>query len=225
VGLAPALFFNLLRISKRYLDIDKLVTLGALITIMTLIMSILTDDDATDESLMLAYQSGNEQAFAHLYQRYRQPLFAYLVKNIGNKTQAEEVFQELWLSLIRQRERYTVSASFRTYIFCIAHTRLFDFYRQQGKLAANETLEDDLEIEACASYEPQTQFEETKLLERLQFCLKQLPDEQRAVMVLKLESELSLQSIAEQLNVAFETLKSRFRYAQAKLQRCVGGES
>jgi RNA polymerase sigma factor (sigma-70 family) len=192
---------------------------------MTLIMPILTDDAASDESLMLAYQAGNEQAFAHLYQRYRQPLFAYLVKSIGHQAQAEEVFQELWLSLIRQRERYTVSASFRTYIFCIAHTRLMDFYRRQGKLAANDTLEDDSEIAACASYEPHTQFEEAKLLERLQFCLKQLPDEQRAVMVLKLESELSLQSIAEQLNVAFETLKSRFRYAQAKLQRCVGGES
>jgi len=188
-------------------------------------MPILTDDAASDESLMLAYQAGNEQAFADLYQRYRQPLFSYLVKNIGNKAQAEEVYQELWLSLIRQRERYTVSASFRTYIFCITHTRLLDFYRQQGKLAANDTLDDELDIAACASYEPHTQFEEAKLLERLQFCLKQLPDEQRAVMVLKLESELSLQSIAEQLNVAFETLKSRFRYAQAKLQRCVGGES
>ncbi len=192
---------------------------------MTILMPTLNHDVTSDESLMLAYQSGNEQAFADLYQRYRQPLFAYLVKNIGNKTQAEEVYQELWLSLIRQRERYTVSASFRTYIFCIAHTRLLDFYRQQGKLAANDTLDDDLDIAACASYEPHTQFEETKLLERLQFCLKQLPDEQRAVMVLKLESELPLQRIAEQLNIAFETLKSRFRYAQAKLQRCIGGES
>lgn len=207
------------------LSIDKLVTLGAFIIISTLEMLVLTDENTSDENLMLAYQSGNEQAFAHLYQRYRQPLFSYLVKNVGNKTQTKEVYQELWLSLIRQRDRYTVSASFRTFIFCIAHTRLIDFYRQQGKLAVNETLDEDLDIAACASYEPHTQFEEAKLLERLQFCLKQLPDEQRAVMLLKLESELPLQRIAEQLNVAFETLKSRFRYAQAKLQRCVGGES
>ena len=43
-------------------------------------------------------------------------------------------------------------------------------------------------------------------------------------MVLKLESELTLHSIAEQLNVAFEALKSRFRYAQKKLQQCLGVE-
>ena len=185
----------------------------------------LTDNDDSDENLMLAYQTGNQQAFARLYQRYRQTLFAYLVKTLGQKSQAEEVYQEIWLSLIRQRERYTVSASFRTYIFCIAHSRVLDFYRQQGKLAANDSLDEDFEMAACAYYEPHSQLEEQRLLERLQFCLTKLPDEQRAVMVLKLESELTLQSIAEQLNVAFEALKSRFRYAQKKLQQCLGVES
>lgn len=180
----------------------------------------------SDETLMLAYQAGEEHAFALLYQRYRQPLFSYLLRNIGHKAQAEEVYQELWLSLIKQRSRYVATASFRSYIFCIAHSRLLDFYRQQGKLAANQSLEeeDSPEFAACASYEPQAQLEEARLVERLQFCLKQLPEEQRAVLVLKLESELTLADIAQQLNVAFEALKSRFRYAQAKLQRCLGGE-
>ena len=154
-----------------------------------------TDNDDSDESLMLAYQTGNQQAFARLYQRYRQTLFAYLVKTLGQKSQAEEVYQEIWLSLIRQRERYTVSASFRTYIFCIAHSRVLDFYRQQGKLAAtihSTTILTWLHV----LIEPHSQLEEQRLLERLQFCLTQLPDEQRAVMVLKLESELTLHSIA-----------------------------
>jgi RNA polymerase sigma factor (sigma-70 family) len=92
-------------------------------------------------------------------------------------------------------------------------------------LSANESLQEEnsAELLACVSYEPQAQLEEARLIERLQFCLKQLPEEQRAVMLLKLESELTLQSIAEQLNVAFEALKSRFRYAQKKLQQCLGG--
>ena len=92
---------------------------------------------------MLAYQSGQERAFAVLYQRYRQPIFSYLLRNIGQKAQAEEVYQDIWLSLIKQRTRYAATASFRSYLFCIAHSRLLDFYRQQGKLSANDTLEDD----------------------------------------------------------------------------------
>jgi RNA polymerase sigma-70 factor (ECF subfamily) len=70
-----------------------------------------------DEQLMLAYQAGQQKAFDELYQRYRQPIFAYLMRNIGSQVQAEEVYQEVWLSLIKQRSRYTASASFRSYIF------------------------------------------------------------------------------------------------------------
>ena len=50
----------------------------------------LIDNDDSDENLMLAYQTGNQKAFACLYQRYRQTLFAYLVKTLGQKNQAEE---------------------------------------------------------------------------------------------------------------------------------------
>ena len=180
-----------------------------------------------DEQLMLAYQAGQQKAFDELYQRYRQPIFAYLMRNIGSQMQAEEVYQEVWLSLIKQRANYTATASFRSYVFCIAHSRLMDFFRQQGKLSANDSIDEQSppELIACASYEPQAQLEQQRLIARLQWCISQIPEEQRAVLVLKLESELSLQTIAEQLNIAFETLKSRFRYAQAKLQRCLGEES
>ena len=183
------------------------------------------DGQQPDEQLMLAYQAGQQKAFDELYQRYRQPIFAYLMRNIGSQIQAEEVYQEVWFSLIKQRSRYTASASFRSYIFCIAHSRLLDFYRQQGKLSANDSIdENEFELVACTLHQPDQQLEQQRLIARLQWCISQIPEEQRAVLVLKLESELSLQTIAEQLNIAFETLKSRFRYAQAKLQRCLGGE-
>lgn len=183
------------------------------------------DGQQSDEQLMLAYQAGQQKAFDELYQRYRQPIFAYLMRNIGSQMQAEEVYQEVWLSLIKQRTRYTATSSFRSYLFCIAHSRLLDFYRQQGKLSANDSIdEDQLELVACTLQQPDRQLEQQRLIARLQWCISQIPEEQRAVLVLKLESELSLQTIAEQLNIAFETLKSRFRYAQAKLQRCLGGE-
>lgn len=182
-------------------------------------------DNNSDEQLMLAYQAGQERAFTLLYQRYRQPIFSYLMRNIGQQHQAEEVYQNVWLTLIKQRVKYQPIASFRSYIFCIAHSRLLDFYRQQGKLSANDELDENEDFPACASYQPDVQLEQTRLMSQLQACLAQLPEAQRAVLVLKLESELSLVELAQQLNIAFEALKSRFRYAQAKLQRCLGEES
>lgn len=187
-------------------------------------MAVSPADESADEALMLAWQQGSEAAFAQLYQRYRQPLYSYLLRAIGRKATAEEVYQEVWLTLVRQRQKWQAKASFRTYLFCLAHSRLHDYYRRSGRLAANEELHDEMpDIAACATGEPLPQLEEARLQARLRHCLQALPEEQRAVLVLKLESELPLQSIAEQLGVAFETLKSRFRYAQKKVQACLGG--
>lgn len=111
-----------------------------------------------------------------MYQRYRQPIFAYLMRNIGSQMQAEEVYQEVWLSLIKQRANYTAQASFRSYVFCIAHSRLMDFFRQQGKLSANDSIDEQSppELIACASYEPQAQLEQQRLIARLQWCISQI---------------------------------------------------
>lgn len=178
-------------------------------------------ESRADEELMLAWQAGNPQAFEQLYQRYRLPLFSYLLRHLGQRSQAEEVYQDIWLSLIRQRASYTASAAFRSYLFCLAHSRLHDCYRRLGKRWTHETLEDHEDMTACPLAEPEEQLSQQQQVERLRFCLQQLPAEQRSVVLMRLESELSLQTIAEQLNIAFETLKSRFRYAQKKLQQCL----
>lgn len=182
--------------------------------------------DIPDETLMLAWKHGDGPAFDALYARYRQPLFSYFYRAIGHRAQAEEVFQELWLTLIRRRQSYSVTASFRTYIFCIAHSRLHDFYRRRNKAWRSESPEMDGEIDdvpACELGNPDERLAADQELERLHFCLQQLPPEQRSVMLLRLEADLTLQVIAEQLQVAYETLKSRFRYAQKKLLQCLGG--
>ena len=184
--------------------------------------------DLPDETLMLAWQRGDHPAFDALYARYRQPLFSYLYRAVGNRAQAEDIYQEIWTTLIRQRANYSVTTSFRTYIFCIAHSRLHDFYRRRNKVWMHEA-EFDSEVEdqtaACELARPEDHLEQEQQLERLRFCLQQLPPEQRSVMLLRLEAELTLQAIADHLQVAFETLKSRFRYAQKKLMLCLGGSA
>ena len=181
--------------------------------------------DIPDETLMLAWQSGDKAAFNVLYRRYRPSLFSYLIRHLGNRAQAEEVYQEIWLTLIRRRQVYSVTAAFRSYLFCIAHSRLHDHYRKQGKRWSLEQEADEGEIEqvvACESARPDECLSQEQESQRLRFCLQQLPPEQRSVMLLRLEAELSLQAMADQLQVAFETVKSRFRYAQKKLQSCLG---
>jgi RNA polymerase sigma factor (sigma-70 family) len=180
--------------------------------------------DIPDETLMLAWQTGDKAAFNVLYQRYRPTLFSYLMRHTGNRAQAEEVYQETWLTLVRQRQAYSVTAAFRSYLFCLAHSRLHDHYRKQGRRWEHEQdMDEEIagQLASCEREEPDAQLSREQQWHRLLFCLQQLPPEQRSVMLLRLEAELSLQAMADQLQVAFETLKSRFRYAQRKLQQCL----
>ena len=89
----------------------------------------------SDEQLMLAFRSGDAAAFETLYKRYRGRMYRYLLRQCGSASVAEELFQDVWMNLIRARERYEIKASFSTYVYQMAHNRLVDYYRKvSGKI-------------------------------------------------------------------------------------------
>ena len=94
---------------------------------------------------MLAYRDGDAAAFEVLYARHRGRLFRYLLHQCARREQADEMFQEVWMSVIRARGNYEVSAKFTTWLFRIAHNRLIDGYRARGRLAEFEADATDFE--------------------------------------------------------------------------------
>ncbi len=184
-------------------------------------------DIVSDENLMLQYKDGDTRAFETLYARYRQPLFRYLQHQCSSAAIAEELFQDIWLNLIRTRERYQVSASFKTFIYHMAHNRLIDHYRKQkhGIPASYDEHEDILNQTNSAnpvSAERQVQGEQQ--LARLHAAIAELPEAQREAFLLKENTGLSVEQIAEITGVNAETAKSRIRYALNKLRQSLGIE-
>jgi RNA polymerase sigma factor (sigma-70 family) len=179
-------------------------------------------DVVSDENLMLQYQDGDVRAFDALYTRYRQPLFRYLQHQCGNAAIAEELFQDIWLNLIRSRDRYQVSASFKTFIYHMAHNRLIDHYRKQkhGVPASYDEHAGLLNLEITAdpvSAERQVAGEQQLAL--LHTAIAELPEAQREAFLLKENTGLSVEQIAEISGVNSETAKSRIRYAFNKLRQ------
>jgi RNA polymerase sigma factor (sigma-70 family) len=104
------------------------------------------DDSRTDETLMLAWRDGEAAAFEALYARHRARLFRYLLHQCGRREQADEMFQEIWMSVIRARGGYEVSAKFTTWLYRIAHNRVIDGFRARGRLAEFEVDAGDDEL-------------------------------------------------------------------------------
>lgn len=182
-------------------------------------------DDAPDETLMLCYRDGDSDAFARLYARHKGPLYRYLLRQC-DPVVAEELFQEVWLKLIAARAGYTVQAKFTTWLYRIAHNRLVDHYRASARglpLSYAEDCPEWANIPGPESVQPEVWDDRQRQAERLLALLADLPEAQRETLLLKEEAGLSLEEIAQATGTGRETVKSRLRYALARLRQGLGG--
>lgn len=172
-------------------------------------------DTVSDEQLMISYRDGDANAFTTLYSRHKGPLFRYLLRGCGNRATAEELFQEVWVGLIGARQGYRPDATFKTYLFHLAHNRLVDHYRRTRLRPV-----DDGDEEAIwdARPSPQAEIEGRDCVALLRRELDRLPQEQRDVFVLKEETGMTLEQIGAVVGAVRETVKSRLRYAMQRLR-------
>jgi RNA polymerase sigma factor (sigma-70 family) len=196
-------------------------------------------DAAEDARLLAAFARGDAAAFDRLYARHEAALYRFVRRLLGRELerQADEVFQDTWLRVVQSRERFSAdgAASFRTWLFTLAHHRAIDQLRKSGRevsLATEDGRDDDAPFTPAG--EPWLDWPvpggaaaDDRLFwrragERLLGCLDQLPATQRAVFLMHHDDDYTLDDIARALELGFETAKSRLRYAMAKLRTCMG---
>ena len=199
--------------------------------------------DLADSALMLAYANGDAAAFEQLYARHQAALYRFVRRLLGTamSAQVDEVFQDTWLRVVHSRARWQPQgATFRTWLFTIAHHRVIDLLRRSGR----EISVDAFEGEGGEPWQPDAssagaawqhwpapagaapQGEELAFWrragEKLLDCLDQLPVPQRSAFLLHHDDGLALDEVARALEVGFETAKTRLRYAMSKLRTCMG---
>lgn len=185
------------------------------------------DDPRDDEQLMRAYQNGDLGAFDLLYTRHRGTLFRFLVRQVGDSAIGEELYQDVWLTLIRRREHWQPRAKLKTYLYHIAHSRVVDHFRahrRQGGIAQVSFDDGDaLGAEHCGLVAASDAIERYADVAALRRCLATLPPEQREAFLLREEADLGAPEIASITGVALEAVKSRVRYAIRRLRVCLAG--
>jgi RNA polymerase sigma-70 factor (ECF subfamily) len=175
--------------------------------------------DANDDLLMLAWVGGDVAAFETLYARHRGPLYRFLMRQLRNQALADEFFQDVWQRVIAAREGWKPEAAFSTWLFRIAHNRLNDHWRAAKHRPPAPEDADERAARVADPSTPERELSDFEQRRRLQRALEELPDEQREVLLLRLEQELSLEEIGAITGVGRETVKSRLRYAMDKLRQ------
>jgi RNA polymerase sigma factor (sigma-70 family) len=186
---------------------------------------------------MQAFALGNADAFDIVFERHR----AWLLRMLQGKVRAcglsgeelaEDIAQDTWLTIVRTSDSYEPSAKFTTWLFKIAQQRLIDQLRKLGVVAAHTTEKFDQgdsdesasevnEIAGPIDIDPSRIVEHRAMLARFSEVLQELPIVQSEVFMLVAEGGMSVPEVAENLSLPIETVKSRLRYARAKLAKVI----
>ncbi len=165
---------------------------------------------------MSRFRDGDSAAFETLYARHRGPLYRYFVRQVARNA-VDDLFQDVWLRVIKSQARYRPDAPFAAYLFRIAHNILVDHYRREGR-APELTSVEYLDL-ADAGAGPERELTQLELRAAISQALTDLPAAQREAFLLHEEAGLTLEQIAEVVGTGRETIKSRLRYAVNRLRQ------
>ncbi len=184
--------------------------------------------DPADAVLLAAYRDGDTEAFGTLLDRYRGPLFNFVLRSVRDRGRAEELYQDIWMKIIERCDDFRGDAKFSTWLYaiarnvCIDHQRKMKF-RAHASLEATQPGKNQALGAGLANPGPTTeQLAAGGLLKaRLAAAVEGLPPEQREVFLLRQLQGLAFSEIASVVGAPANTVKSRMRYALERLQEAL----
>jgi len=164
----------------------------------------------SDEDLMAAVASGDEAALAALIDRYAASVHAYLQRHSGNREDADDLLQETWLRVARSARSFDTARRFRSWIYGIATNLARDLFRR--RLTRQRALRD------LAAQPPAASGADSVDRGELRARIAELPENMRAVLLLRYYEGMSEAEMAEVLDIPRGTIKSRLHAALRRLR-------
>lgn len=179
-----------------------------------------------DARILSRVASGDQDAFARLFDRHSPKVLGLLIRTLGDREEAEEVLQEVFLQAWEQADRYQQGRSSpKGWLFMMARSRALDRMRSRG---ARMRREDNVAKAASGQGMAPVGTRRLEARERqrkVQCALDTLPDEQRRCLEMAYFEGLTQSQIATRLDVPLGTVKSRILLGMKKLKQALDARS
>ncbi len=181
-----------------------------------------------DDELIHLYQSGDEDAFCQLLDRYKKKVYGYILNVVRDRVIAEDIFQETFFKVIRtlKKQQYSGEGKFLQWVIRISHNLIIDNFRQNGKISTISKIVrpdgktvDVFDVVKVEQSSTEDNMVKKQILQDLRKLVDHLPFEQREVVILRHYYDLSFKEIADMTNVSINTALGRMRYAVINLRR------
>jgi len=182
-------------------------------------------EERTDEELLSAYRQGDRRSFSQLVERYQRELFHFLIRFLGDRAAAEDVFQEAFLQVHQSADQFDPSRRFRPWLFTIAANKARDLIRSQARRPTNPLQasinpgDDDsgefMDLMSSSDAFPGEPMEKAELQQSVQKAVMGMPDHLREILLLSYFHQFPYKQISDILEIPLGTVKSRLHAAVA----------
>ncbi|WP_420388539.1 RNA polymerase sigma factor [Roseivirga sp.] len=177
----------------------------------------------SDSQLISQYKNGNEEAFATLVNRHKKKIYTTIYMIVRDQYLAEDLMQEVFVKVVKtvKSGRYNEEGKFLPWVSRIAHNLAIDNFRK-AKRYPTIVMEDGSSVFNTLEFsedsiESRQIKEDTHAL--LRDLIKELPDAQREVLMMRHYMQMSFQEIADTTGVSINTALGRMRYALINLRK------
>ena len=179
-------------------------------------------NETENSKLVQRYRDGDAAALGELVELHRRMLYGYIVNMVQGRDDADEIFQEVWMKVIRKIHLYR-DRNFGGWLVRIARNQVIDRGRRRRPVSSLDAdtaagnplidlMSDPGELGAADTAAA------TDLGVRIQAAVAELPEEQREVFVLRTKADMPFKEIARLQKTSINTALARMQYALKKLR-------
>ena len=178
-----------------------------------------------DQDLIRRYLAGQESAFEQLVHRYKDKVFSTIYFTVKDHQLANDIFQDTFIKVIQslKRGKYNDEGKFLPWVNRIAHNLIIDYFRKQKRIPTIENSDeyDLFNVIGEDDKSMEDKLQDYQLNKEIRKLIRLLPKDQREVLMLRVQCNMSFKEISERTNVSINTALGRMRYAVINLRKMI----
>ena len=179
----------------------------------------------SDSILVSDYIGGKEASLSILINRHKQRLYSFIYSKVLDKDITEDVFQDTFIKVIRTLKlgNYNEQGKFLPWVMRISHNLIIDHFRKSNRMRSFKNTDefDIFSVISDGSLNAEKQLIKDQILSDVRELIKELPSEQKEVLVMRIYKDMSFKEISENTGVSINTALGRMRYALINLRKII----
>lgn len=180
-------------------------------------------ENRSDNELVQAYINGEKEVFDTLVARHQQKLYNYIYSVVKDRDASDDIFQDTFIKVVNvlRSGTYREEGKFVQWIMRIAHNLIIDYFRKEQKIKCVRSNDEVNVFDVIGNFEDsiETTIIKKQISRDIRRLIKQLPEEQRRVLIMRHYADMSFKEIAEKTGVSINTALGRMRYALLNMRK------